>query len=192
MFMPKNKFYMFINRKLFFVAFLIVLTVASILANAVFREESSNEKINSENTLTEDEKIDLEVAKSNDELASIADKYRIEQEKNTQQYIDNIDSLDKLKNIELLEQDIAGIAVINNLVNNGNTEEAQEFIDFVMTFETSSGIEAAKICYQTANTDIRKSECVTILTNLAIQQGIIKEGEVLPESYYELNNQEIG
>lgn len=169
------------------VLFIFLLLVGLLLFFLFSNNDTSEDQVTDSAT-----ELDTDLQEQNLKAAEVGQKYSTETENKQNEYIENIRSLDDLQQIPEEDRDYAGITVINNLVSENKNEEAQQFIDYVMTFQTGYGLEASRLCYITAASDARKSECLNIMTVKAIEQGIINQGEELPVDYYQQSEQELG
>lgn len=169
----------------------VALAFAVVIGVGIFIFVIKDKPESSSSQPQEYEEVEKKLADSLANNQKVIEQYQSEQAKITEQYIESIKSLDNLKELDISEQDRVGIAIINNLINNQKTMEAQTYIDYVMTFKTGFGLEASKICHFTAENSVRKSECLEIMTTRAVEQGIIAPGERLPSSYYDPENQHV-
>lgn len=163
---------------------LIIVLIGGIFAASSFRK--------SEAPLTEAEILDQQLESASRSGQEVSRQIGEDQEKKVKEYTSKINTVDDLKALEESEQGSAGIIVINKLIADQKANDAQPFIDYVMTLQTGYGLEASKLCYITATDDGRKSECIKVMTSRAVEQGIIKSGEQLPAGYYEQNTEEAG
>lgn len=176
-------------------AVLIISSVVVIfLAGGIYLFLSRQKNTDIQNTTqsTDQTLVDDNIAKSLEENQQIIEAYRQELNKANNNYINTIKSLDDLRNIESSEKDRIGIVIINRLIEIKQSQDAQPYIEYVMNFKTGYGLEAAKLCYATANSSDRKDWCLGIINTRAIEQGIINEGESLPEDYYQTHDGETG
>lgn len=108
----------------------------------------------------------------------------------TNQRAEAIKSVNDLAEVEDEDRGMIGMIVVNRLVGEGKDSEADSFVDYIMQRDDGYALEAARVCWQIADSQARRDTCLQRMTELARAQGIIDPSDSLPPSYYEQSDGE--
>lgn len=114
------------------------------------------------------------------------DAYVADQAAKAEQIASRVQQPSDLDSYSVSEQAAAGLKIIYDSMNSGDTAKAKAFAGYLMKRNDADGLLASKLCYKLASSDAEKQDCKDRAVEQARDQGIISQDQTLPDSYMEL------
>lgn len=146
----------------------------------VGRPAGNNSPDGSDNTGQQvDQLTQAEIDAQQAEAEVALEKYDAE----VQAKADSIGAIDDFEALSEADQAGTGSRIMRRLIEEGNTELALQFIELFMTRTDNLALDAAKLCFQLAETSERQAYCREQANRIGLEQGIIAPGESLDDDY---------
>ena len=96
----------------------------------------------------------------------------------------NVSSVSDLDEIDPGSRELVALQVANSFIDSGSSVRAQDFINYLLKFESTYALEATKLCYQIAETAEEKTVCFERAQTILRNKGLLEVDQQLPESYF--------
>lgn len=162
---------------------LLILSVLLVFCAAILSLASSRDVDNDNLNQRGEYSLEEFLARTREESAQ---RYRKREE--IAASITSIEQFDSFAAAKDSEYEFVALLVAETQYTNGNYELADYIVDNLSKSTNTSALQALRLCVMYSDAQVRKNACRDQADVQARQQGIIKETEQLPDSYFQEKN----
>lgn len=163
------------KKKLLIIVFVILAIIAVSVIGILIYKESNKYPV---------------MGMSSEQIRTLLDESIVKETQDFTNKANAINTLDELKKLSESEQSSTGEVVMQRLYANKEYVKLLEFADYLADFDGTVALTSLKYCYILETNVDKKSDCLDRINQEARSQGIIKNNETLPESYFEISEGE--